>query len=63
MPTLRMFHGPWRRRTVEAEYRPNDGTEKTVWLLYRFEGERLVEAVGFDNETQARSFSSRPASG
>jgi hypothetical protein len=48
---------------VKAEYRPADGIAKTVWLLYRFDGERLVEAASFDNETQARSFSPPPASG
>jgi hypothetical protein len=41
---------------VEAEYRGDDGSGTTVWLLYRFEGERLIEAIGFSTEAQARSY-------
>ena len=62
MPSLRMFHGEGDDVLVEAEYRRDDGSDTTLWLLYRFQGRRLVEAIGFPSETQARSYSPPPAS-
>jgi hypothetical protein len=56
MPAIRMFHGERDDVLVEAEYRGESGSGTTVWLLYRFEGERLIEAIGFSSETQARSY-------
>ena len=63
MPTIRMFHRNGDDVLVEAEYRPEDGGSRTVWLLYRFRGERLLEAIGFRTEAQARSYSPPPAPG
>jgi hypothetical protein len=64
MPRLRMFQGHGDDVLVEAEYPRDDGSVLTVWLLYRFDGDRLVEAIGFADEEQARSYSSvPPASG
>jgi ketosteroid isomerase-like protein len=62
VPTIRMFYGHGDDVLVEAEYPRHDGSHRTVWMLYRFDGERLVEAVAFQNEAEARSWS-RPASG
>jgi hypothetical protein len=36
MPTLRMFHGRGEDVLVEAEYESDDGSVRTVWLLYRY---------------------------
>lgn len=63
MPTLTMFHGEGDDVLAEAEYARSDGSVRTVWLLYRFEGDRLVEAISFTNEAQARSYSAATASG
>ena len=60
MPRLRMFQGHGDDVLVEAEYPRDDGSVLTVWLLYRFDGDRLIEAVGFADEEQARSCSSVP---
>jgi hypothetical protein len=57
MPKLRMFHGDGDDVLVEAEYRQDDRGVRTVWLLYRFDGPKLIEAVGFPSEAQARSYS------
>lgn len=56
MPKLRMFHGHGDDVLLEAEYSRAGGGGRTVWLLYRFEGDRLVEAIGFENEAEARSY-------
>ena len=60
MPTLRMFQGHGDDVLVEAEYPRDRGSVRTVWLLYRFDGDRLVEAIGFADEEQARSYSTMP---
>lgn len=57
MPALRMFHGHRDDVLVEAEFPQDDGSIRTVWLLYRFDGERLIEAISFPDEAQARSYS------
>lgn len=56
VPTIRMFNGERDDVLVEAEYRGDDGSITSVWLLYRFEGDRLIEAIGFPTEAQARSY-------
>jgi hypothetical protein len=56
MPSLRMFHGHGNDVLVLADYPQEDGTVSSVWLRYRFDGDRLVEAIGFEDETQARSY-------
>lgn len=48
-----MFHGLGDDVLVEAEYARHDGSVRTVWLPYRFDGDRLVETVAFQNETQS----------
>lgn len=63
MPRLRMFHGHGDDVLVEAENPRDDGSVRTLWLLYRFDGDRLVEAIGFVDEEQARSYSMPTASG
>jgi hypothetical protein len=63
MPTLRMFHGHGDDVLVEAEYGHNNGSERTVWLLYRFHGDRLIEAIGFPDKAEALSYSSVTAPG
>jgi SnoaL-like domain len=60
VPSVRMFHGDRDDVLVEAEYRRDGASSTTVWLLYRFQGERLVEAISFPSEEQARSYY-RPA--
>lgn len=60
-PTLRMFHGHGDDVLVEAEYTHDDGSVRTVWSLYRFDGERLIEAISFPDEAQARSYSAASA--
>lgn len=62
MPTIRMFNGHRDDVLVEAEYPGDDAGGTTVWLLYRFEGERLIEAIGFSSEAQARSYRPRSTS-
>jgi hypothetical protein len=32
----------------------NDGSPKQIWSLYRFAGHRLVQAVSFEQEADAR---------
>jgi len=54
MPTLRMFHGNGDDVLVEAEY---PETRRTVWFLYRFDGQELLEAIGFASEAEARAYS------
>jgi len=54
MPTLRMFHGRGDDVLVEAEY---PETRRTVWFLYRFDGQELLEAIGFASEAEARAYS------
>jgi hypothetical protein len=62
MPKIRMFHGHRDDVIVEAEYpRPHEGA-RTIWLLYGFDGERLVEAVAFRDEREARCWSRRASS-
>lgn len=56
MPTIRMFNGERDDVLVEAEYLGDNRSGTTIWLLYRFEGERLIEAIGFPSEAQARSY-------
>lgn len=63
MPTLRMFQGHGDDVLIEAEYTRDDGSIRTVWLLYRFDGDRLIEAISFPDEAQARSYCAPPASG
>jgi ketosteroid isomerase-like protein len=60
MPSLRMFHGNGDDVLVEAEYRHDGETVTTVWLLYRFQGQRLIEAIGFPTEAQARDYRPPP---
>ena len=62
IPTLRMFHGRGDDVLVEAEYE-RDENVRTVWLLYRFNGMTLVEAIAFPNEAQARAYRPPPALG
>lgn len=57
MPTIRMFYGQGDDVMVEAEYSGHDQSARTIWLVYRFDGDRLVEAVSFKNQEQARSWS------
>jgi hypothetical protein len=40
---------------VHAEQLVSNGTTGHVWLLYRFEGDRLVRALSFDDEAAARA--------
>jgi hypothetical protein len=56
MPSLTMFHGYGDDVLVSAEYGQEDGSARCVWLLYLFDGDRLLEAVGFEDESQARSY-------
>lgn len=56
MPTIRMFQTERDDVLVEAECPGDNGSATTVWLLYRFEGETLIEAIGFSSEAQARSY-------
>jgi hypothetical protein len=42
--------------SLRREYRREDADPRTVWLLYRFDGDRLLEAIGFEDEAQARSY-------
>jgi hypothetical protein len=51
-----MFHGDGDDVLVAAEYGQEDGSARCFWLLYRFDGDRLLEAAGFDDEAQARSY-------
>jgi hypothetical protein len=44
MPSTRMFQGRGDDVLVEAEYTQDDGSARCVWLLYRFDGDRLIEA-------------------
>jgi hypothetical protein len=62
MPTPRMFHGRGDDVLVEAESRQDDDTVSTIWLLYRFDGDRLVEAIAFPDEAQAHEYLPPPAS-
>ena len=62
MPALRMFRGNGDDVLVEAEYASEDGDVTTVWLLYRFDGQRLVEAIALPDEGQARTYSPPSAS-
>jgi hypothetical protein len=65
IPSLRMFHGDGDDVLVSAEYGQDDGSARCVWLLYRFDGDRLLEAIGFEEEAQARSYAgavTKPAS-
>lgn len=57
MPALRMFRGNGDDVIVEAEYASEDGNSTTVWLLYRFDGQKLVEAIALPDEAQARTYS------
>jgi hypothetical protein len=50
MPKLRMFHGRGDDVFVEAEYERDDGSVRTVWLLYGFNGATLLEAIAFPDE-------------
>jgi hypothetical protein len=59
VPSPRMFHGRGDDVLVEAERRPDDEHVTTIWLLYRFDGDRLIEAIAFPDEAQARGY--RPA--
>lgn len=61
MPTLRMFHGRGDDVIVEAEYQNDDAGVRTMWMVFRFEGARLIEAIGFVDEAQARSYRPPPA--
>lgn len=63
MPTLRMFHGRGDDVLVEAEYDRDDRSVRTVWLLYRFNGATLVEAIAFPDEAEARTYLPPPALG
>ena len=63
MPTLRMFHGRGDDVLVEAEYERDDGSVRTVWLLYRFNGATLLEAIAFPDEAEARAYLPPPALG
>jgi hypothetical protein len=65
MPSPRMFHGDGDDVLVAAEYGQEHGSAPCVWLLYRFDGDRLLEAIGFEEEAQARSYAgavTKPAS-
>ena len=61
MPALTMFHGRGDDVLVEAEYGRDDQRRRAIWLLYRFDGDRLVEAIGFSDEAQARGYRPPPA--
>jgi ketosteroid isomerase-like protein len=63
VPTVRMFHGRGDDVLVEAEYQRDDESVRTVWLLYRFTGATLVEAIAFPNEAQARAYEPPPTFG
>jgi hypothetical protein len=63
MPTLMMFHGRGDDVLVEAEYERDDGSVRTVWLLYRFNGATLLEAIAFPDEAEARAYLPPPALG
>jgi hypothetical protein len=40
---------------VHAEHLDPQTGVKHLWLLYRFDGDRLVEALSFDDEAEARA--------
>lgn len=61
MPTLRMFHGRGDDVLVEAEYEPDAGSVRTVWLLYRFNEATPLEAIAFPDEAEARAYLPPPA--
>jgi hypothetical protein len=63
VPTLRMFHGRGDDVLVEGEYERDDQRLRTVWLLYRFNGATLVEAIAFPTEAQARAYEPPPTFG
>jgi hypothetical protein len=56
MPSIRMFNVERDNVLVEAEYQGEDESATTIWLLYRFEDARLIEAIGFSSEAQARGY-------
>ena len=60
VPTRRMFHGQGDDVIVEAEYRNDDTSIRTIWLVFRFEGATLVEAIAFPDEAQARRYRPPP---
>ena len=60
VPTRRMFHGQGDDVIVEAEYRDDDTSIRTIWLVFRFEGATLVEAIAFPDEAQARRYRPPP---
>jgi hypothetical protein len=53
----KVFHGNGDDVLVKAELPLSDGRVESVWWLYRFEGRRLVQAVGLEDEAEARSYS------
>jgi hypothetical protein len=61
LPTPRMFHGRGDNVLLQAELPLPDGTVRTMWLLYRFKGTTLIEAVAFEDEAEARSSLGRSA--
>lgn len=53
MPIAYEVHG--EDVLVHAEQVIGNGAAGHLWLLYRFEGQRLVEALSFEDEDQARA--------
>jgi len=41
---------------VQADYGLQDGGAWSVWMLFRFDGNRLIEAITFEHESEARSY-------
>ena len=52
VPSLRMFHHVGDDVVVEAEYGDDGEVERTVWVLFRFHGDRLVEAIAYPDEPE-----------
>ena len=63
VPSVRMFHHLGDDVLVEAEYDDNGEPLRTVWLLFRFDGDRLLEAIAFPDEPQALGYGPAAAVG